>query len=99
MKNQKIPKFRSLKQERGFWDTHEVFEVLGEEGWQVVEAGTTQVSSIYIGRVESQGAMLYLPRKLLSKMGLKKGEKLQAQSDGKRLIIEPLKKVNKTESQ
>ncbi|MGI0014918.1 MAG: hypothetical protein ACREBU_15970, partial [Nitrososphaera sp.] len=38
--------FKSIKEEREFWDSHSAFEVLGEEGWEVVEAGTTEVRSV-----------------------------------------------------
>jgi hypothetical protein len=44
---QKLPKFKSIEEEREFWDSHSAFEVLGENGWQVVEAGTTKVRSVY----------------------------------------------------
>jgi len=51
----KIPKFKSIKEEREFWDSHSAFEVLEEDGWQVVEAGTTKVKSIYSAKVWKSG--------------------------------------------
>jgi len=47
----KIPKFKSIKEEREFWDSHSAFEILGEDEWRVVEAGTTKVKSIYSVKV------------------------------------------------
>ena len=41
----KLPKFKSIKEEREFWNSHSAFEVLGE-GWEVVEAGKTEVRSV-----------------------------------------------------
>jgi len=35
----KILKFKSIKEEREFWDSHSAFEVLGEDGWHIVEIG------------------------------------------------------------
>jgi len=84
----KLPRFKSLKEEREFWDTHDVFEVLGEEGWQIVEPGTTKVKSVYVTKVGEKGAVIYLPREWLVRMGVKKGRKIKAWTEGKRLVVE-----------
>jgi hypothetical protein len=88
MARQQWPKFKSLHEERAFWDTHDAFEVLGEDGWEVIEAGTTQVQSFYIVEVGKRGAVLRLPRELLSGIGVRAGAKVRAWTQGKRLIIE-----------
>ena len=44
---EKLQEFKSLEEERAFWDTHGVFEALGEEYWKVAEAGTIRAQSIY----------------------------------------------------
>jgi hypothetical protein len=88
MTKSNIPPFKSLKEEREFWQTHDVFEVLGEEGWEVVEAGTTQVRSFYIARVGKRGAMVRIPKELLERIGAKDGGKVRAWTEGKRLVLE-----------
>jgi hypothetical protein len=47
----KLPKFKSIKEEREFWESHSAFEVLGEDGWEIVKAGTTKVKSIYTTKI------------------------------------------------
>jgi len=84
----KLPKFKSIEEERKFWDTHDVFDVLGEEGWKVVQPGTTEVRSVYIATVGDRGAVVRLPKELLDQIGAKKGEKVKAWVEGNRLVIE-----------
>lgn len=83
-----IPRFRSLAQERTFWQTHDAFEVLGEEGWQVVEEGKTRVRALYIVRVGRHGALVRIPRALLEQMEAKEGQKLRVWTEDNRLVLE-----------
>jgi len=71
MAKQKVPPFRSLHDERAFWQTHDAVEVLGEESWEVVKAGETQVRSFYITRVGKQGALVHILLELLERIGIK----------------------------
>lgn len=88
MAKKKGPSFRSLAAEREFWQTHDAFEVLGDEGWEAVEGDETQVKSFYIARVGKQGAKVHIPLELLDSIGLKQGRKIRVHVEGKRLIIE-----------
>ncbi len=88
MTKSREPKFKSLKEERVFWQTHDAFKVLGDEGWEVIEAGTTQVRSFYIARVGKHGALVRVPRELLERIGAKPGKKIRARTDGNRLLLE-----------
>ena len=84
----RIPKFTSLKAQREFWDTHDAIEVLGEKGWKVSEPGSTYVSSFYVTKVGSRGAVIHVPREWLASIGAKKGRKIKARVTGKRLVME-----------
>lgn len=87
MSKKKIPRFKSLAEERAFWQTHDAFEVLGEEGWETIEAGTA-VQSIYIVKVDKYGAMVRIPKSLLERMKAKNGKKLKVWTEGNRLMLE-----------
>jgi len=84
----RIPKFTSIKAEREFWDTHNAIEVLGERGWKVSEPGSTYVTSFYVTKVGSRGAVIRVPREWLASIGAKKGRKIKAHVRGKRLVME-----------
>lgn len=84
----RIPKFTSMKAEREFWDTHDAIEVLGEKGWKVSEPGSTYVTSFYVTKVGSRGAVIHVPREWLASIGAKKGRKIKARVTGKRLVME-----------
>jgi hypothetical protein len=88
MAKAKLPKFRSLEEERSFWQSHDAFEVLGEEGWEVIEKGTTKVKSVYLLRVGKHGAWLRVPKSWLQKIGAKEGQKIRAWVKGNRLTVE-----------
>jgi hypothetical protein len=79
---------KALAEERTFWQTHDAFEVLGAEGWEVVEAGKTRVRSFYIVRVDRHGALVRIPKALLERMGAKEGQKLRVWTEGNRLVLE-----------
>jgi len=85
MPKPKTPRFASLRDEREFWQSHDVFEVLGEEGWQ---SATAQVASIYVTRVDQRGATLRVPKELLARVGAKPGSRLQARVRDRKLVIE-----------
>jgi len=84
----KISKFKSIKEEREFWDSHSAFELFGEDNWEVVEAGTTNVTSIYSAKVRKSGATLRVPKDWLSRIGAQNGRKIKVWTEGKRLIVE-----------
>jgi hypothetical protein len=84
----KIPKFKSIKEEREFWDSRSAFELLGEDNWEIVESGTTKVKSIYAAKVKKSGATLRLPKDWLSRIGAQNGQKIKVWTEGKRLIVE-----------
>jgi len=84
----KLPKFKSIKEEREFWDSHSAFEIFGEDKWEIVEAGTTKVRSIYTAKVRKKGATLHLPKNLLTRIGVQDGQKIRAWTEKKRLIVE-----------
>lgn len=84
----RIPKFTSIKAEREFWDTHDAIEVLGETGWKVSEPGSTYVTSVYVAKVGTRGAVIRIPREWLASIGARKGRKIKAQVRGKRLVME-----------
>jgi hypothetical protein len=86
MARQAIPRFKSLADERQFWQNHDVFEVLGEEGWQ--ESEGAEVASVYVTRVDRHGATVRVPRELLARVGAKPGTRLQARVQGRKLVIE-----------
>lgn len=85
MPRQKTPCFTSLREEREFWQSHDVFEVLGEDGWQVTQA---QVASVYVTRVDRHGATLRVPKELLARAGAKPGTRIRARVQGRKLVIE-----------
>lgn|GEM_PF-1034557 len=78
MAKEKTPNFRSLEEERTFWETHDAFEVLGEEGWEVVKENTTKVKSVYLVRVSKHGAWVRVPKTWLEQIGAKEGRKIRA---------------------
>ncbi len=84
----RIPRFTSIKAEREFWDTHDAIEILGERGWKVSEPGSTYVTSVYVAKVGSRGAVIRVPKEWLSSIGAKKGCKIKARVRGKRLVME-----------
>ncbi|MBI2211460.1 MAG: hypothetical protein HYU47_12865 [Deltaproteobacteria bacterium] len=77
-----------MKTDREFWDTHDAIEVLGEKGWKVSEPGSTYVTSFYVTKVGSCGAVIHVPREWLASIGARKGRKIKAQVKGKRLVME-----------
>ncbi len=86
----KLPKFKSQQQEAKFWETHDVFETLGEEGWDVAEAGSTKVKSVFTTtKVDENGAFIRIPREFMSKIGTPKGVRVRTWTEGNRLVIEP----------
>lgn len=84
----RIPKFTSLRAQREFWDTHDAIEILGEKGWKVSEPGSTYVTSVYVAKVGTRGAVIRIPREWLASIGAKKGRKIKARVKGKRLVME-----------
>ncbi len=87
-KMRRVPKFRSKKAEREFWDTHDVIKILGEQGWKVSDPSTTSVTSVYVTKVGTRGALIRVPMEWLASIGAKKGRKIKAQVKGKRLVME-----------
>lgn len=85
----RLPAFKSHEEERRFWETHDAFEVLGEDGWEIAEG--TEVDSVYVSPVGSQGAVVYLPLTLLNRIGIEKGGRVRAWAEGDRLIVEAVK--------
>lgn len=77
-----------IKAEREFWDTQDAIEILGERGWKVSEPGSTYVTSVYVAKVGTRGAVIRIPRERLASIGAKKGRKVKAQLRGKRLVME-----------
>ncbi|MDI6792011.1 MAG: hypothetical protein QME81_03970 [bacterium] len=90
MTKKKLPEFKSEEDEIRFWETHDAFKTLGEEGWEVVEAGTTEVRSVFITKVDEKGIFLRLPSKFMAKIGAPKGRKVKSWTEGSRLVIEPV---------
>lgn len=88
MAKRKIPRFTSLRQEREFWQTHDVFEVFEEEHWRTAEAGELQLEPVYVSRVDRRGATLRVPRAVLTRMGAKPGSRVRARLEGRKLVIE-----------
>ena len=78
-----------MKAEREFWDTHDAIEVLGETGWKVSEPGSTYVTSLYVTRVGSRGAVIRVPREWLASIGARRSRRIKAHVKGKRLVMEP----------
>jgi hypothetical protein len=87
-KDIKVPKFTTIEEEQQYWQTHDAFEVLGEESWEAVEEGTTEVRSFYVSRAGKAGVRLLLPRELLERLGIRPGQKVQASIEDDRLIIQ-----------
>jgi len=79
---------RHVKSEREFWDTHNAVKVLGEKGWKVSEPGSAYVTSLYVTKVGSRGAIIRIPREWLASIGARKGRRIKAQVRGKRLVME-----------
>jgi hypothetical protein len=50
----KLPKFESIQEEREFGDSHGAFEILDEDGCEIVEAGTTKVQSVYTTKIREK---------------------------------------------
>ncbi|NCO35293.1 MAG: hypothetical protein AUJ92_05175 [Armatimonadetes bacterium CG2_30_59_28] len=89
MEEREVPRFKSLEEERKFWQSHDAFDVLGEEGWEVIAAGETQVSSVYITRVGKRGALVRIPKELLAQIGAdENGRTIRAWKEGSRLVLE-----------
>jgi hypothetical protein len=88
----KIPRFHSLRQEREFWQTHDAFDVVNDEDWEVVEAGEVQVESIFVSRLDRRGAILRVPKRALARLGAKPGSRIQASVQSGKLVIEPLRR-------
>ena len=84
----KLPTFKSIKEERKFWESHNAFEILGEDKWEVAEAGTTEVRSVYTTKIRKKGATLLLPKQWLTQIGAQDGQKIKVWTEGKRLIVE-----------
>ena len=84
----RIPKFKSIKAERDFWDTNDAIEVLGQKGWKVSEPHTTSVTSVYVTKVGPRGAVTRIPREWLASIGARKGRKIRAQIRENRLVME-----------
>jgi len=90
MPKKELPGFKSEQEEAKFWQTHDVFETLGEEGWEVAEAGSTKVKSVFRTKVDEKGAFIHLPREFMAKIGAPKGARVKAWTEGNRLVIEPV---------
>ena len=90
MTKTKLPKFKSLEEERAFWDTHDVFEVLGEDGWEIVDAGKTKVKSVYVTRIGEDGQTLRLHPSWLKRIGIKSGDEVRVWVKGRTLVLEPV---------
>lgn len=88
MAKKRIPEFRSLQQEREFWQSHDVFDIFPEDQWKVSEAGAVTVESVFVSSVDRRGAVLRVPKDVLGRMGLKAGSRIQARVQGKKLVIE-----------
>lgn len=84
----KLPRFNSLQKEREYWQTHDVFDVLGEDGWETVEPGVRRVGSVYVSRMDRRGATLRVSRDLLTRLGAKPGSRIQARVERHRIVIE-----------
>ena len=84
----RIPKFTSIKVEREFWDTHDAIEVLAETGWKVSETGSIYVTSVYVAKVGSRGAVIRIPKEWLASIGARKGRRIKARVKGKCLVME-----------
>lgn len=65
----RVPKFRSIKARREFWNTHDAIEVFGKRGWKVSEAGATSVKSVYVAKVGAKGDAIHVPREWLASIG------------------------------
>jgi hypothetical protein len=89
-KKKNLPKFNSWQEEAKFWEIHDVFETLGEEGWEVAEAGSTEVKSVFNTKVDEKGIFIRIPKKFMTKIGTKKGAKVKTWTEGNRLVIEPV---------
>lgn len=86
----KMSHFRSVAKERRFWETHDAFATLGEEGWEVVEAGTP-VRSLYVVRVGRHGVLVRVPKEFFKPLKIKNGQKLRVWTEGHKLVLEALK--------
>jgi len=77
-----------MKAEREFWDSYDAIEIFGEKGWKISEPGTTSAKSVYLVKVGAKGAVVHVPREWLDSIGAKKGQKIKAHVQGKRLVME-----------
>ena len=84
----RFPKFASIKAERDFWASHDAIEILGTQGWKVAAPGSTMVTSVYVAKVGTRGAVIRVPREWLASIGAKKGRRIKAHVRGKRLVME-----------
>ena len=98
MAKDKLPKFQSLEEAREFWDTHDTFEVLGEDGWKVAEAEDTKVKSSYLTQVAADGETLRIHSRWLKRIGLKAGDEIRVWVKDGRLVLEPVPSQKKVSS-
>jgi len=84
----RLKQFKSIEDEREFWATHDAIETLGESGWKVSKPGATKVTSVYIAKVGSKGAIVRVPKEWLASIGAWKGRKIRARVSGRRLVME-----------
>jgi hypothetical protein len=89
MAQKEIPTFSSWQEEAEFWDTHDAVEVLGEDGWERIPAGTTPVRSVYQTAVGQRAGTVRIPDELLATVGLKKGKRVRMWVENGRLVLEP----------
>ena len=89
MSKQKLPRFTSLRQEREFWQTHDLTELFEDSDWKVAEPGEVLVESVYVSRVDRRGVTLRVPSDIFTRAGVKPGSFIQARVEGRKLVIEP----------
>ena len=63
-------------------------KLLDENKWEIVEAGTTKVRSVYTAKIRKKGATLHLPKEWLTQIEARDGQKVRVWTEGKRLIVE-----------
>jgi len=89
MPKRTVPRFRSLRQEREFWQSHDLTELFEDEDWKVAEAGEVRLESVFVSRVDRRGATLRVPGDILARVGAKPGSLIQARVEGHKVVIEP----------
>lgn len=85
-----LPKFKTLEEEREFWDTHDAFDVLGEDGWNIADAGNTEIKSVYFTRVGEDGETLHIHSSWLKRIGIKPGDEIRVWVKDRALVLEPV---------